>query len=107
MVKSKSTEINLNLSRSDIKKKKQLYGPFLWMGFNCLKATATSRREFTFYHPGQGYFVEEISINAFFLPFTNAQYFIQYSVKLVWSAKHKVKNNLNQMRNGAKHSRVD
>ena len=77
------------------------------MGFNCLKATATSRREFTFYHSGQGYFVEEISINAFFLPFTHAQYFIQYSVKLVWSAKHKVKNNLNQMRNGAKHSRVD
>ena len=27
-------------------KKKQLYGPFLWMGFNCLKATATSRRQF-------------------------------------------------------------
>ena len=23
-----------------------LYGPFLWMGFNCLKATATSRRQF-------------------------------------------------------------
>ena len=33
------------------KKKKQLYGPFLlWMGFHCLKATATSRRQFTFYH---------------------------------------------------------
>ena len=30
--------------------KKKLYGPFLWMGFNCLKATATSRRQFTFYH---------------------------------------------------------
>ena len=29
---------------------KKLYGPFLWMGFNCLKATATSRRQFTFYH---------------------------------------------------------
>ena len=27
-----------------------LQGPFLWMGFNCLKATATSRRQFTFYH---------------------------------------------------------
>ena len=26
------------------KKKKKLYGPFLWMGFNCLKARATSRR---------------------------------------------------------------
>ena len=24
--------------------------PFLWMGFNCLKATTTSRRQFTFYH---------------------------------------------------------
>ena len=32
------------------KKKTKLYGPFLWMGFNCLKATATSRRQFTFYH---------------------------------------------------------
>ena len=30
--------------------KKKLYGPFLWMGFNCLKATATLRRQFTFYH---------------------------------------------------------
>ena len=31
--------------------KKKLYGPFLlWMRFNCLKATATSRRQFTFYH---------------------------------------------------------
>ena len=30
--------------------KKKLYGPFLWMGFNCLKARATLRRQFTFYH---------------------------------------------------------
>ena len=30
--------------------KKELYGPFVWMGFNCLKATATSRKQFTFYH---------------------------------------------------------
>ena len=30
--------------------KKKLYGPLLWMGFNCLKARATSRRQFTFYH---------------------------------------------------------
>ena len=30
--------------------KKKLYGPLLWMGFNCLKATATTRRQFTFYH---------------------------------------------------------
>ena len=28
----------------------KLYGPVLWMGFNCLKATATSKRQFTFYH---------------------------------------------------------
>ena len=32
------------------KKKQQLNGPFLWMGLNCLKAKATSRRQFTFYH---------------------------------------------------------
>ena len=31
-------------------RKKNLCGPFLWMGFNFLKATATSRRQFTFYH---------------------------------------------------------
>ena len=30
--------------------KKQLYGPFLRMGFNRLEASATSRRLFTFYH---------------------------------------------------------
>ena len=30
--------------------KKQLYGSFLWIGFNCLKARATSRWQFTFYH---------------------------------------------------------
>ena len=35
-------------SRRNIKKK--LYGPFLWIGFNCLKATSTSKRQFTFYH---------------------------------------------------------
>ena len=34
----------------DKKTFKKLYGPFLWMGFNCLKARATSRRQFTFYH---------------------------------------------------------
>ena len=28
--------------------KKKLYGPFLWMGFNCVKARATSRRQFTY-----------------------------------------------------------
>ena len=28
----------------------KLYGPFLWMEFNYLKATATSRRQFYFYH---------------------------------------------------------
>ena len=28
----------------------KLYGSFLWMGFNCAKATATSRRQFIFYH---------------------------------------------------------
>ena len=33
-----------------VKKLKKLYDPFLWMGFNCLRATATSRRQFTFYH---------------------------------------------------------
>ena len=27
---------------------KKLYGPFLWMGFNCLKTRAFSRGQFTF-----------------------------------------------------------
>ena len=31
------------------KKNNKLYGPFLWIGFNCLKARATSSRQFTFY----------------------------------------------------------
>ena len=31
-------------------KKKTLYDSFLWTGFNCLKAKATSRRQLTFYH---------------------------------------------------------
>ena len=30
--------------------KNKLYGPLLWMGFNCLKARATSRRQLTFNH---------------------------------------------------------
>ena len=32
------------------KQKKNFMVPFSWMGFNCLKATATSRRLFTLYH---------------------------------------------------------
>ena len=32
----------------DQKTKEKFYDPFLWMGFNCLKAI--SRRQFTFYH---------------------------------------------------------
>ena len=32
------------------KKSKKRHGPFLWMGFNCLKNRATSRKQFTFYH---------------------------------------------------------
>ena len=31
-------------------KKPNFMAPFLWVGFNCLKATATSSRQFTFYH---------------------------------------------------------
>ena len=31
-------------------KKTKLCGPFLWMGFNWFKSSATSRRQFTFYH---------------------------------------------------------
>ena len=32
------------------KRKINFMAPFLWMGFNCINATATSRRQFTFYH---------------------------------------------------------
>ena len=52
-----NTEIDtLNLEKTEaetINQKrnfKKLYGPFLWMGFNCLKAKATTRRQFTLYH---------------------------------------------------------
>ena len=27
-----------------------IYGPLLWMGFNCLKARDTSKMQFAFYH---------------------------------------------------------
>ena len=41
---------------------KKLYGPFfLWMGFNCLKARATSRRQFTFYHCSTTHAIIEIT----------------------------------------------
>ena len=46
-------EITENVFASQKDKSKTLkkfYGPFLWMGFNCLKARATSRKQFTFYH---------------------------------------------------------
>ena len=42
---------------------KKLLGPFLWMGFNCLKAIATLRRQFTFYHS-----VARHSWYSFYLP---------------------------------------
>ena len=32
-----------------VSKKNQLYGPLLWMGFNCPKTRATSRKQFTCY----------------------------------------------------------
>ena len=42
----------IRLQNANIRNKKHftLYGPFLWMGFNCLKTRATSRRQLTFYH---------------------------------------------------------
>ena len=33
-----------------IEKEKKTLWPFLWMGFNCLKASVTSTRQFIFYH---------------------------------------------------------
>ena len=41
-----------------LKKLQKLYGPFLWVRFNCLKARATSRRQFTFNHyvPGNSWY---------------------------------------------------
>ena len=36
--------------QSTLLKKTKFYDPVLWMGFNCLKASATSRRQFTFSH---------------------------------------------------------
>ena len=41
---------SVSLNEFEIKNFLKLYGPLLWMGFNCLKATATLRRQFTFYH---------------------------------------------------------
>ena len=42
---------NFTLAGSSLKKR--LYGPFLWIGFNCLKVGASgcrARRQFRFYH---------------------------------------------------------
>ena len=44
------TYINTSSNQPPNKKNLKFYGPFLWMGFNYLKAAATSRRQFTFYH---------------------------------------------------------
>ena len=41
---------SVSLNEVEIKNFLKLYDPFLWMGFNCLKATFTLRRQFTFYH---------------------------------------------------------
>ena len=45
-------QTNLSIHCLVIKKKtfKNFMVPFLWLVFNCLKASATSRRQFTFYH---------------------------------------------------------
>ena len=43
-------EISQNSNENTFKKTSKLYGPLLWMGFNCLKARATLRKQFTFYH---------------------------------------------------------
>ena len=43
-------DVTVPIAEGIIKKKKNFMAPFLWMGFNCLKARATSRRQFTFYH---------------------------------------------------------
>ena len=42
--------IQVVFSAVHYKKMKNIMAPFLWIGFNCLKASATSRRQFTFYH---------------------------------------------------------
>ena len=56
--KNKSKLLSFNCFYTEYKNyhiwKKNFMAPFLWMGFNYLKATATSRRHFTFYHSVQG-----------------------------------------------------
>ena len=49
--------IKQNLTAADktsnmyrLSEEKKLHGPFLWMGFNYLKPSVTSRRQYTFYH---------------------------------------------------------
>ena len=76
----------------DILKKKTLYGPFLSMVFNCLKARPTSWRQITKFplsHPGP--FKSDWLLN-FFLFLTNSHCKIvwitsatDYFPKLVWS----------------------
>ena len=44
-------KVKLELGQLLWKKKKKLYGLFLWIGFNCLKARATSSRQSTLEPP--------------------------------------------------------
>ena len=41
---------NSNFKKVSVGELWPVHGPFLWMGFNCLKARATSRMQFSFYH---------------------------------------------------------
>ena len=42
-----TTSFSIQLEYTYCPKKIKLYGPFLWMGFNCLKARATQKVETT------------------------------------------------------------
>ena len=53
--------------------------PFLWMGFNCLKATATSKRQFT-----RNNYLEEIRKNRKKLEFEGLQFYQKVVVSFIW-----------------------
>ena len=77
------------------KKKKKLYGPFLWMGFNCLKATATSRRQFilclalsvNLWQSRGSFFNWKLNVRHFIFLIWMEQFWIWFSKKLTKNKK--------------------
>ena len=72
---------------------KKLYGPFLWMGFNCLMARATSRRQFTFYFFSVSLSLS-FSLSLYFITFLSLQ--VKHVLPRMMIIEHLVWKNLHE-----------